>query len=260
MNRQSGEVDYLTHCKDIVSSINVSDLSGRTLGNRIGSGSHSTMYELGQIYIPKAIGLSIGIKVNIEPSNDRNANTALRNRFVSELRDVAVMTKRAPSLTPKFPFFMGLLATERSGTLLGILTEDASKGGRYKPRQKHRLNYATQQQLIDGFKDIGGWDAFAYYYEFAYQAAFSVGGQERILDLSPSALQDDKPKGGEDYRAEYGVMRRQVERSIGTLLIKINDKSDLAQSLGALRQQHNHMQQSSTNKPAAHVNSEQSAG
>lgn len=211
------EVDYIAHCIDVIDSIDAHQLGQLERGALVGQSQSglTRVFALGRL---KELDKLPDLALKVTPSPEI--------RVDKELTDICIVTQKTPELISKFPYFIGLIAV-KDAKPFGIITEDATRGGRFFPRQ-----IATRQSTLDAldsaFKDMGGLHVFDED-ELEETSTFEVDGEERILDLSPSIM------GPYSYLDEtcrhYMDVLLRAHRAQAEVTLVVDESSPLAQSI-----------------------------
>lgn len=77
------------------------------------------------------------------------------DRVIADLAFVSVVADQIPELEPELPLFLGLLR-DQSGKALGTLTEDFSRGGRYKLWEINDFDLPNQGPLPEKLRGFVG--------------------------------------------------------------------------------------------------------
>lgn len=168
---------YIDHCIEVVQSIDPEELASKKSIGLIGenivlfSGPTTRTYSIGSTLTQNG-EMHLAFKCGNH-----------RYRVANELRDIDLILRRAPELFPKFPYFLGNLAIEGIKGSIGVITEDASKGGENLPIQT-RVSHKTLEKLAQAFAEDGG--LWVFEEDNLDNAAFDVAGEERLLDMYPS--------------------------------------------------------------------------
>jgi len=213
--------DYIDHCVETVAAIDPEEFAQRELGELIGrnvrlfGGSGASTYELGKMTTAHGL-LDIAFK-----ESDTDAEWRMKN----ELRDTAIVLSRSPELLEKFPYFTGLIAIEGAYISLGIVTEDASRGG-LVPVRETRMSEETLGTILNGAGD----EIFIDDDTLEFHTTFDAGGEERILDLAPSIFGLAASSYVHDH-ADFAEIHTKTNESLDKLTIWIPSKSPLALSI-----------------------------
>lgn len=209
--------DYIAICTEIVQRIDPRELAALPVGSPIGRGKDFAMHTLGSVSLG-ADSLHVGLKLprtGLDP-------IAVTNRLRSEMTSATILVDRAPSLLGKVPHFMGLVGVEETDTPIGLLTEDATKGGELVISPT-----SASSELLEVFEtsfgiDEGGRRPYSDD-DLETSAVFRVGDQERILDFTPSPLKLSIH--------QRRVHHLRIEEALPNLTVKVALDSPLGQSL-----------------------------
>lgn len=211
--------DYIDHCVEIIAAIDPEDLALRELGQLIGqnerlvSGPSTRVHTLGKIATPSGL-LEIAFKEVNHPEF----------RIITELRDITFITSRTPEFLDKFPYFVGSVAIEGADFPIGIITEDASRGGSLRVIER-RMRPETFDALMLKCSDVMFDDD-----TLESHTTFDVGGEERILDLAPSVF-GLSVWGMVDDIEEFGTIDRKARDSEEKATVQVDPNSPLAKSV-----------------------------
>lgn len=210
--------DYIDHCLAVVASIDPEEVASRELGVLVGRNRSglTSVYSLGSLITPNGL-LHLAFK---------STHGMPEVRVSEELKNVTLVTQRAPELTSSFPYFIGMLAINDDRGSVGILTEDATQGGNL-PSFEMPVSEITQSILGRTFRDVGGISVFNQD-ALKARAAFNVGGEERILDFYRFV---DGYRYGPRARDDYNHVFDKAFDAEAGLTVKIGSDSPLAKSL-----------------------------
>jgi hypothetical protein len=213
----SNKDSYLNHCIKTMASIDTDALADRRLGQDIGRGSSYAMHHLGLLGLQDIL-TSIGVKRPLQ-------SQAAGKRLVHELAAATVITDRAPTLRPRLPAFMGLVCIDGVEGRSVLLTEDVSWNNSLSMRPASVSNN-DKVRLRGAFAEIGSFEHVFRLDELDTSVAFTVGGQERWLDFTPSPLNPFGPA-----RPDYDTAQARVAGIAEQLTCTIPEDSPLAESL-----------------------------
>lgn len=209
---------YLEHCREAMASVDTQALAEMQLGRRIGAaGSSFVVRHLGTLTILNEHTAS-SAKVPLPGSS---ANRRLRQ----ELATMTMITDHIPEARPLLPKFMGLVTVEGHNQAAALLTEDVTDNNRHTI-QSVPVSQQYRDALATGFREIGTFEGTFRDEELRSSVAFSVDGQERWLDFTPSPINSNGPA-----RQELRHYQYHVADSIDALACMVPADSPLAASL-----------------------------
>ncbi len=166
---------YIEQCRDLHRQIGEGEFI-KDIQEPSGRGSDFIFNSYGRVALKSGETIYIGQKT---PRPDRGDSLM---RLVSDLQTCSILVDRCPELLPKLPLFVGLGG---QGENTYIVTEDASKAGQYEVLPRSTSD-ETCAMLAEGFKDFGKFDSVFENETLSRSLAFTVGDQERLLDITPS--------------------------------------------------------------------------
>lgn len=168
---------YLERCVNAVKEINPDWLTELEVGKCIGIGSMTVMHVLAEVPVGSQL-MHLGLKI---PTNPALCDAEARARM--EICQATLVTNHIPELLPKFPAFLGVVATEATKTPIAVLTEDVSQGDSLPVLGTH-LSKESTALFKKHFPDPEDEDELPLLtIDAEMLMAFRVGDQERFLDL-----------------------------------------------------------------------------
>jgi len=169
---------YIDRCVVASKSIDVDELSGSAVGQRIGRGTLFAMRQLGTLTVSGS-EVHCGLKVPTRDSSDASIRLQL------ELEAIERLLSRMPEHHATVPRFMTILAIEGKPSAAAILTEDATRGGTLPIFSLGSLLTRSDRarSIARAFKGVP--NTRVNQADIDHSLAFRVGEEERFLDFTP---------------------------------------------------------------------------
>jgi hypothetical protein len=199
------QFSYIRHSVDTVDALRSMHIQDMEKGLPIDRGSQLMVFPLGKVILNGA-KLHLALK-----THETRKNTT--TRALVELTNIETVLRHVPEFRPFFANFVGLIAVDETTNVVGIITEDATRGD-VLPIKGMQASEDKQQLLEERFvnKDEVLWN------DCLESVAFNVDGQERWLDLGTPLFEISNHQ---DY--DY------ANRSVENLTIVIPQDSELGE-------------------------------
>ncbi|HEX8226361.1 MAG TPA: hypothetical protein VF572_00670 [Candidatus Saccharimonadales bacterium] len=214
---------YIEHNRDVIDGIDVDELSGLKITQSSKPRNGVVFHTLGEITV-EGEPLHLGIKTAVDTAATKASDADLLSR---ELPIASVIASAAPEITSLLPKVFGRIMLDGDTKPVGMLVEDSTQGGEL-PIHTRTVSTEVQNIIEDAVCEPGREviDDFFGNGRLEVTMAYSVGGEERILDFTPNPL---RPKGYR--RLGYKEHIDAVEQSLDELTIVVDPATTLGRSL-----------------------------